>query len=98
MNIKYGCENHPICHSCINKWRQECWKKPHRFMICPYCRDILKHPKDDRDIFIYCDECDREILIHKKNYFTNKKEFNKKLFETSLKFQDLILKDTKYLY
>ncbi len=94
---KYGCQFHPICHSCINKWRQECWKLPHRFIICPYCRDILQHEKDDRDI-IYCDVCDKDVLVHKKNYFPNKRALNKKLFETSDKFQDLILKDVCFLF
>ena len=97
MDIGYGCEKHPICHSCIHKWRQECWKKPHRFMICPYCRDILKQPKDNREI-IYCDVCQKDVLVHKNKYFNTKKELNKKLFETSAKFQDLILKDVRFLF
>ena len=97
MDMEYGCERHPLCHSCIHKWRQEWWKKPHRFMTCPYCRNILKHPKDDRDI-IHCPDCDEDVLIHKKNCFTSKKEFNKKLFENSVKFQDLILKDVCLLF
>ena len=98
MDMKYGCKFHPICHSCLNQWRKSCWEMPHRFLFCPYCRDILLHAKDDRDVFINCTDCDRKIVVHKKRCFTNKKEFNKMIFDKSLKFQDLILKDIRYLY
>ena len=97
MDIGYGCEKHPICHSCIIKWRHECWKLPHRFMICPYCREILKHPKDERDT-IYCTDCDEDVLIHKKNCFTSKRALNKKIYERSIYFQDNILKDIKIIF
>ena len=93
-----GCDMHPICKSCSNQWRKACMKKPHRFLYCPYCQVILSHPKDDRDRIVYCDECDRDILVHKKYVFTDKKARNKILYEKSDKFRDNNLKNIRFLY
>ena len=96
IDMNYGCEKHPTCYSCIHQRQKECWKMPHRFLFCPYCRDILHNPKDDRDIIINCTDCDRLILVHKKKYLVDK--VCKFLYEHSEAFQDNNLKYIRYLF
>ena len=67
---------HIMCPPCFNKLIQYSKQHFHRTAYCPYCREIIKHVNDARNI-IYCGDCNQNVLCSDKEIVTNLQCYNK---------------------